>query len=150
MNLQTQILIVISLLQADSTQITNLTQNEPHSRFLLTLLFTTQDKIKNDPKFTQMAQGIYCKKTGTIYEVLKEKPLRMLENLDQKFPPFISFHLRELYLRKNLPFEASKGNSFTFKHINDEFLHEYLTFFFSARINPTVISIYMQTLEESQ
>jgi hypothetical protein len=82
--------------------------------------------------------------------VLKEKPLRMLENLDRKFPPFISFHMRELYLRKNLPFEVSKGNLYTFKAINDEFLHEYLTFLMCSRIKPEVISVYMQTLEESQ
>jgi hypothetical protein len=67
-----------------------------------------------------------------------------------KFPSFLSFHLRELYLRKNLQFDQSQGNFLTFKRINDEYLQEYFYYLMEMHIEPRQISPYMQSLEEGQ
>jgi hypothetical protein len=74
----------------------------------------------------------------------------MLEGLNQEYPPFFSFHLRELYLRKNLPFVNHTGNLLTFKVINDEGLHEYLTFLMEHHVEPRIIALYLQSLEVEQ
>ena len=80
-------------------------------------MFSPLHKFTNDdPKFVGLAKSIY---TDKLYENLGLKPLKFLEVLDKKFSPLLSFHLRELYLRKNLPFESSKGNFLVFKQIND-------------------------------
>lgn len=73
--------------------------------------------------------------------VLKGKPLISLQELENKFPPVLSFHLRELYLRKNLDF-THMGNEAVFKQINDKGLHQYLTFLMNNKVKAEVISVY--------
>ena len=74
----------------------------------------------------------------------------MLDELKKDFPPFFTFHLRELYLRKNLPLDASKGNYITFKALNDVALQDYLIFLMEHHLEPRIIALYLQALEEAQ
>ncbi len=114
---------------------------------MLSLMFSSPSKFNNDPKFVGLAKSIY---SDGLYQNLDMKPLKYLEALDKKYQPFLSFHLRELYLRKNLPFEKSMGNFFMFKQINDEYLQNYFNYLMETRVDPRQISPYLQSLEENQ
>jgi hypothetical protein len=107
---------------------------------MLSLMFASPHKFKNDPKFIGLAKSIF---TDELYKNLDLKPLKYLESMDKLFPPFLSFHLRELYLRKNLSFEANKGNFLVFKQINDEYLQEYFSFLMENHVDPKLISPYL-------
>lgn len=70
-------------------------------------MFSPPHKFNNDPKFVGLAKSIF---TDKLYENLNLKPLKFLESFDMQFSPLLKFHLRELYLRKNLSFHSNNGN----------------------------------------
>lgn len=146
-NLHVQIQFILRLIEGDDEIINGITERRPNAKFMLSLMFAAPNKFNNDPKFVGLAKSIY---TDRLYEILDLKPLKYLEALDKKYPPFLSFHLRELYLRKNLPFDESKCNFFMFKQINDEYLQEYFSYLMETRVDPRQISPYLQSLEEDQ
>ena len=74
---------------------------------MLSLMFSPPHKFNNDPKFVGLAKSIF---TDELYENLDLKPLKFLESFNKKFSPLLNFHLRELYLRKNLSFHSNNGN----------------------------------------
>jgi|LauGreDrversion4_2_1035121.scaffolds.fasta_scaffold463242_1 hypothetical protein len=81
----------------------------------------------------------------------------MLEELEKIFVPYISFHLRDLYLRFNLMKPDNEGqlkkeNLDLFSHINSEFVHKYMEFLFcsGSGIAPHVLITYIQTLKNEQ
>lgn len=100
-------------------QIDAFSKDRPNSKFMLSLMFSPPHKFNYDPKFVGLAKSIF---TDQLYGNLDLKPLKYLDSFNKKFSPLLSFHLRELYLRKNLSFESSKGNFLVFKQINDEYL----------------------------
>ena len=76
-------------------------------------------------------------------------PLRLLTEIEQDFPLFVSFHLRELYLRKNLGLEKPESK-LVFKNLNDGYLHQYIIHLMAANKKRETVLIYSLTLDPNQ
>jgi hypothetical protein len=80
-----------------------------------------------------------------LKELLGQSPLRMLHGLKDIFPVAISFHLRDLYLRRSLSFDAPQ-NEEAFRHINTPYLHEYLLNLMANKSEPVTLRSYGSAL----
>lgn len=49
----------------------------------------------------------------------------MLQSMDQVFPPFLSFHLRQLFLRFNLTIDKRRDHHAIYSNINDFYIQEF-------------------------
>jgi hypothetical protein len=69
------------------------------------------------------------------------KPLTALDKVSHELPLFVGFHLRELYLKKNLSFDREE-NVLAFKELNGSFLHTFVLTLMKHSVEPTVVAKY--------
>jgi hypothetical protein len=60
---------------------------------------------------------------------------------------YVSYYLREMYLRKNLPFEGNPQNMIVFKDLNDPYLHTYLVSLMEGKYDLDVLFNHLATLD---
>jgi hypothetical protein len=70
----------------------------------------------------------------------------MLNQLDELFPPVLSFHLQNLYLRFNLYPENHK-NFNVYKHLNNYAIHNYLDYLISSNIDYETLVAYIKGID---
>lgn len=75
----------------------------------------------------------------------------MLHELDKVFPTIVSFHLRDMYLRKNLIHnDTNAANIEAFSHLNNPYLHQYLLSLIANGIEPELLKNYLIGLAEKE